>query len=503
MKQATVTLIKIIVCCLFSLQLQAQSPGEGTFDRSLQLVFKNSSGGIFAVLQFDGNNAPGGVNVCKGEEITIEIYDSFPSVCQGCPEALFYNELSYCDRECISVTPPDAEIQYQGGVFDYTTNINYSSQVYSSCYTSSEVIVRLTPIVTDTFSISWQTVRQVIYEEGRVCNPAGYPFNQTVNYSNRIMLNVLPDVQPELSAPIEVSPGEFFPISFLDCSPNLSYKLLEECTNWDDTSYDQNTFSNCQFNDGPIQFGYVAPPYTTTLKFRVIYGYPSPCEGEFEFTNEVLVNVVESPVENACDNNPNIASTETMLQDEILVANRTNRDYHYYETSTSICNLSNDCDVALVWGKMKSDIAFQVPLQKDFDPIIPTIWETTPGSGSITNCSNAFIASTFMRSRLNIGLSGLLSQFIFDTEIQDPVKIVIDEECKCITNYTLPGHILHPGKVRRCIKLDACNEVTVETLGTGFTTAGPSLFGDFLARENEIIGLEAFKNVSKRLKEQF
>lgn len=46
-----------------------------------------------------------------------------------------------------------------------------------------------------------------------------------------------------------------------------------------------------------------------------------------------------------------------------------------------------------------------------------------------------------------------------------------------LSTYTLSGHILHPGEVRRCIELDDCDNIIVKNTGVDFTELGDTPLG--------------------------
>ena len=77
-----------------------------------------------------------------------------------------------------------------------------------------------------------------------------------------------------------------------------------------------------------------------------------------------------------------------------------------------------------------------------------------------------------------------------------------------ITNYTLPGHFLYPGKVFRTV-VEECGQVKVITYGSGLSSCGPG--GGLLlpspglmnANGNTIVGSILFKNIDLRLKQAF
>ncbi len=55
----------------------------------------------------------------------------------------------------------------------------------------------------------------------------------------------------------------------------------------------------------------------------------------------------------------------------------------------------------------------------------------------------------------------------------DPVKVFIDRKNLTMTNYTMPGHFLHPGKIERSV-VEECGKVKVITVGTGLNYCADS-----------------------------
>jgi hypothetical protein len=78
--------------------------------------------------------------------------------------------------------------------------------------------------------------------------------------------------------------------------------------------------------------------------------------------------------------------------------------------------------------------------------------------------------------------------------------IIVDEGKKCITNYTLNGHFLYPGKVQRCLFADGCDgKIKIITTGAGFTTCTGNWVGRRVKDMNIYIGKYAFDHIDKRL----
>jgi hypothetical protein len=82
----------------------------------------------------------------------------------------------------------------------------------------------------------------------------------------------------------------------------------------------------------------------------------------------------------------------------------------------------------------------------------------------------------------------------------NPIRTTVDEERLQIVNYTLPGHMFHPGKITRTVTENG-NAVNVSTEGEGIgeyrfldVTAGPMIFKavdtQLIIRVYEKLGLE-------------
>lgn len=92
----------------------------------------------------------------------------------------------------------------------------------------------------------------------------------------------------------------------------------------------------------------------------------------------------------------------------------------------------------------------------------------------------------------------------------DEVVMHIDETNYTITNYTVPGHYFHPGKITRTVyRDDQTGDIYVRTVGEGlhFCKGNPNGsnprndVGSFSGRLNTIMGMILFKNVDLRLRD--
>lgn len=246
----------------------------------------------------------------------------------------------------------------------------------------------------------------------------------------------------------------------------------------------------------------------------------------------VLLNFVE--VHEGAEpptNDSDIGVLETLLADP---ANENRRDFHRYDIEATICEFDSyegrfNCSVSSAFDIMKSKQEYQAPIPVDFPNLLSSL--SSVGCISLDIESDIptnpydFISKSFSDSEVNseeglqanqiINLegnsmritAGIFSKLFNDESCidvidfsNDPIKIVIDEENKCITNYTLPGHILYPGKVERCIVSEDCGSIIkIVTKGIGFHYCGDTELGAFFACMNKDIGNEAFRKVNERL----
>ena len=189
--------------------------------------------------------------------------------------------------------------------------------------------------------------------------------------------------------------------------------------------------------------------------------------------------------------------------------------YHKYEVSTEICRIdSSKCTLRDIYNKWLSDIRFQVPLRRDFKGTTLTgiIVDISPKSTidysdrlPIQDNTIHTIGQMWERLAIAIFTKTVGSFECIDRKtlnfIDDKVLVSVDNDNMCITNYTLPGHFLYPGKIQRCLKVSNCNRISMVTTGEGFHFCGDNTFGCAFSDLNKKIGISAFNNVDKRFKE--
>jgi hypothetical protein len=319
-----------------------------------------------------------------------------------------------------------------------------------------------------------------------------------------------------------VQPNEEFVIT-IECEDYHEIILKEAC----DPDPDAQSFSfplyRC-FEDDMVEITLYAPDYATELSYEALlfYALSNNCISPWSDAVTVSVQIPEPSIPNVCGDS-DIDDTEIMLQDQNLINARD--DYHTYFLESTVCNtVDSGCSVDDVWNFMKSKQSYQVPLPKDFgnisndgfDYLIPGRSEESSSNNTpISNCSDISINLYGFRWAIGIAAS-VVSLFPGGPSpnasviSQDPVYLIINENNKCITNYTKPGHILHPGKVTRCISLDDCGRVVVRSKGTGYSEYGSNStnmanywFAQLLSNTNESLGPQLFQQIDDRLIDDF
>lgn len=237
-------------------------------------------------------------------------------------------------------------------------------------------------------------------------------------------------------------------------------------------------------------------------------------------SDRVWVNITNT---NCTDND--ILTIEAMLGSWI---ERKRTDFHIYTVENIVCDPNSPVGTKPntlegVWDFIKTDNVYQAPLYDDFPTtgavclpeynpfggIFKTFKEleissTGPFHQPVTNCAKinlsatparVIIGSLIWHDNANLALFGCNSSIDYE-----PIRIVIDEEHKCITNYTLQGHFLYPGKVQRCLSQDGCDgKIKITTTGIGFTTCGDNWIGRLVKDINICTGKYTFNKIDERL----
>ncbi|WP_118976750.1 hypothetical protein [Taibaiella koreensis] len=232
---------------------------------------------------------------------------------------------------------------------------------------------------------------------------------------------------------------------------------------------------------------------------------------------------------------PSIDRVENLLSQEQVLYDSTrvhSRAYHFYQVDTIVCDPHTPpshklCNADAVWDFIKSRDYYQAPLYSDFPSLsvpntdcdmtydfpfkgiskafelLNSVRAPGPLGNTITDCEQINLSPTPARWLLGV-VDGPTHNILPYYTNSDPVKIVIDEENKCITNYTLPGHFLYPGKIKRCIVGGGeCDRVVrVTTEGSGFSGWDSALgypFSPWISMLNICVGTRTFSNLNARL----
>jgi hypothetical protein len=192
-------------------------------------------------------------------------------------------------------------------------------------------------------------------------------------------------------------------------------------------------------------------------------------------------------------------------------------DHHLYNLEKSICT---GCDINDVWQKYKADVHNQAIVLSDqffvFGRIMPDarslpipefLMPDKKVPQPITDCATLDLPrlTTYL---LKLGLVVAPNITNVFKKIQeacslnpysytDPIFLRVNENARCVTNYTKPGHALYPGKVTRCIVQD-CDTVKILTFGEGATVFPNTPCGKLLATMNDFWGSSMFTNVDNR-----
>ncbi len=450
-----------------------------------------------------GDNSP----ICKGD--TISLISVLSCVCGG---SHYINTKSYfnsniCNSiscEAVSVSTP----VFQGSgivqtTFSYPQNVNCSTNINWSA--------TVAPETTTSYILFWEEYKREDYSScGLWDRVYVYHFRDTFTVNVQsvpIPTFTVSNLNPHC--------GEQISLNFTNCNPAYGLIMQDDCGNFLTGS---NYGQNC--SNPTLQLN--MPEYMSVINLRAQYQYWSApwCRGEWsEFQT---VSIKEIPNSNPCSPfDPDIAAIEAMLADSNLIQNRD--DYHHYETEEVICTMPwtgvRPCTPSSIWSFWKSRTDNQAPIYNDYPPLLaiipnPTIAIIRIGSSLLfppsnttpitSSCQMLNLPQSPERVILSFLLSGVFNwpgKCPSNTPSSfwvEPIKIVVDEGCKCITNYTKPGHVLYPGKVRRCLVKNNCNTFSIHTTGTGFHYCGDNNIGAGMAISNEVVGKSTFVKVTNR-----
>ena len=212
------------------------------------------------------------------------------------------------------------------------------------------------------------------------------------------------------------------------------------------------------------------------------------------------------------------------------------RDYHKYETSIDVCNLSDgnpNCTTQKVFDLLLSSKDNQGPVYADYlglgesdskiklfgskliynsdvSPIVHNEIVKLPGITSI------FVSIAALASYRIPGRGTQIRRHLINNTPKptNPIKMLIDNNSKSITNYTLDGHALYPGKVVRTV-VNECGKIRIVTIGVGYSWmdifgcfipegGGPEICWGKLAGDiNKVWGKNIFESIDRRFKYKF
>lgn len=457
--------------------------------------------------------------VCQGETLEIVFRQAAFEGSISCYDgaALFLTNTTHDFNpqtgigECVEVTEVDVDFEYAGGSI-VSDEITYDLSIQPSqqnCPFAETLTLQIVPIESDTLKVSWQAIK--------VVNFGGDIQTVYYDYVGEIIINVIPIPTPVLSTnTYMVQPNDNIELLVDNCEEGVRAYFYEECEGFDESNPMQQPV-NCN-GTNTIVSHINAPDYTTELTYMAIFERYDGCDYEFTYSNPIVIQVKDTIINESCES-PYISVIDAILSD---LVDTTNWSYHLYTVFDTVCATQDTiCNLGLVWSHMKSDIRYQVPSEtgllsdedlsstgsryKYFEGIDPE-----PQEIQVDNCKKINIETNLLRSMIKPLI--LVSNIFSFNQIEicgkgfnsthDPIIMAIDEENYCITNYTLPGHVLFPGKVTRCLT-ESCEGVYIKTVGEGFHFCGSTFEGLGFSSLNKYIGPRLFKKVDKKLKGEY
>ncbi|GAB3959132.1 hypothetical protein GCM10028805_54670 [Spirosoma harenae] len=196
------------------------------------------------------------------------------------------------------------------------------------------------------------------------------------------------------------------------------------------------------------------------------------------------------------------------------------KDFHRYALAKEICNKSTDpdCTVENVFNLLKSQQKNSVPQYEDFPrqylgyfvngPLISSVLDVYYIIAPTQDCHQTGVYSPASGYFLVKGLDPPCLDCFSTSNLGffwDPITQKIDNSSHTVSNYTLPGHVLHPGKIMTTIKEDECT-IYGQVIGMGNSKMFDccQLLGEYLSKtENVKQGLYAFDKLLNRLKQLY
>lgn len=462
-------------------------------------------------LHYDVSNFIVGILSPRCVADTTELSVVVPCVCMGSRfiniEEKFNQNCNAITCNALSTSLPNIE---GGNVI--STNPNPTLIQGLSCGSSISWTAKVSPDTTTSYIIHWDEFKRENFSSCGLWDRV-----HVFHFRDTFTVNVQYVPIPLISVS-DVSPacGESIELNLENCNSSFTYSIINDCGRFvvpldycdsEPVSLDINSLG---------RFNY---------KARFTHRQAPFCLGKWSSLSEIIVDDVS--FSNSCsDYNDVISEIEELLTDSVLIQNSS--DYHYYQTEEIICtagsNNSRSCEENEIWSFWKSNVGYQAPRYDDFPSYLSYVPSTTlqlfqlglgllqpSNSNPILDCQQIDLPLVADRILLSIGLAFAVDSNpidLCDTSCEpevfrEPIVVVIDEACKCITNYTLPGHVLYPGKVRRCLIRNDCDTFSIKTWGTGYHFCGDTILGQMMGIANKSVGLSTFSNVTRRLVNDF
>lgn len=265
-----------------------------------------------------------------------------------------------------------------------------------------------------------------------------------------------------------------------------------------------------------------------------------------ELSNKV--RIANAPTIPNPPNGPNLTEIDN-------IQNTGSADYHHYSVETEICDKSSgnpNCTREAVFNLLKSSKTNQGITVGDFQdvPLVPNLYGHLGASNLIFHSDDSPIQNYEIVNLpgivsvdlgiaalgiekigevlpdgtyqyINMPISHILKRLGNTKGVANPIMMTIDPVNYSVTNYTLLGHILHPGKVVRTV-VEECNKIKIVTVGYGGNWVGqlPNPFPAdklnyaifervkaeaeaFMSDRNNKDGMNLFQSVDSRLKQRF
>ncbi len=445
--------------------------------------------------------------ICKGETVTLALEYIYQN---GGTYLLWTEDLRYKVVDCHYQCEVENNIN---PIVDGEGVISVSVQREGCGPAHSKIMIVVQPTQTTTYTISWDA--RHLYEKGTVapCNTPEEVY--TRSYNGSIVIKVAEKDPPTVTpARLEVNQTQYDAtihgkgVFQSDLRQLAWYRL--NCNTFDST--------------GPIYLGYnyQTGTYNSEMDLNISNGIlgkhywsarqvDNGCYSLQSIPVEVVIKPCGDPYGSDC----RAAEINFIESNACTPYAASQPDHHFYDLEKTVCKGAN-CDLEAYWTAYKSNVQNQVIVQTDqfgilgkfggvslsrvffpqglYNQPIPSECETIrlprPYSwavnlGTITPNPTVRTISTL----INLMGPGVVSNF-------DPVFIRTNEVTKCVTNYTLPGHIFYPGKVTRCLRKE-CDEIKILTFGEGVTDM-PPLIGQLFGTINDVWGESMFRNVDER-----